>query len=286
MKSKPKSEQAFLYISMESYSKTKNNLDQTKIAEEVASTGKSREELSAKYEKTICGQLKRLNFNVLREFSHLGKTHRMIPSLGMMQTLLEAHTERQAITITPVIGLSTLEDIKKNGLEGTRDMALPFPGVELPKMADLSSAPLDIDFIAHDLYHSVVTNGSPDVLRKALIKAADVVLDLQKEEHSSDVKKFLEEFYERFIDMEYPVFRTRPTPSKNLFYEIVEFHAAAAIARLFPPDPYAKKILGEAKYTQEWSDRQQEIQNMPQYREILKKFTDKLHLLKIEKEFQ
>ena len=46
---------------------------------------------------------------------------RMIPSLSMKQNYLNVLNPKDAITITPKIGLSTLEEIEENGLISTRD---------------------------------------------------------------------------------------------------------------------------------------------------------------------
>ena len=78
----------------------------------------------------------------------------MIPSFGLQQVFLDVAFPH-AVRINPVIGASTPIDIRKGSLERYRDIALPFPGNELPKVADNFPAPSALDFMFHDRYHSV-----------------------------------------------------------------------------------------------------------------------------------
>ncbi len=255
MRKKPKSEQSFLYISQNAYSDAKAKLDEKRAEEEAHATGKPKEEFLADYEDTICSVITQLaHFNVLHQFSSSGALYRMIPSLGMMQALLEAHEKKTTIQITPVIGLSEREDIRANGLKSTREMALPFPGVKLPKKADLMSAPFAIDFIYHDFYHSVLANSVPEQWRKAFIQCSDRVLELMKEEKDEDMKKFLNEFYERIIDMEHPAFRDsdleRSLPDTDKFFIAVFDQELNAMRRLFPLNTY--QAITNADYQETW----------------------------------
>ncbi len=255
MKERPISEQSFLYISTDNYSKTKEKLDQKRADEESKATKTSKEELLPKYERTISEAIaKGAKFNVLHHFSHLDASYRMIASFSMMQRLLEAQRNKTTITITPVIGLSSVEDIRKNGLERTREMALPFPGIELPKTADLLSAPLDIDFVFHDFYHSMVVNAIPDEWRKKFIEVADTVKTLELKEKNPDIKKFLGEFFERMIDLEHPYFRSinvNPTMSENeKFSWSIVLQELVALTREHPLNIYqARTVKG---YQSNW----------------------------------
>lgn len=78
----------------------------------------------------------------------------MIPSFGLQQVFLDVAFPH-AVRINPVIGDSTPIDIRKGSAERYRDMALPFPGNELPKVADNYTAPSALDFMFHDRYHAV-----------------------------------------------------------------------------------------------------------------------------------
>ena len=81
-------------------------------------------------------------------------TREMIPSFGLQQVFLDTAFPH-AVRINPVIGDSTPNDIRKGSLERYRDIALPFPGHELPKVADNFAAPTAFDFLFHDRYHAV-----------------------------------------------------------------------------------------------------------------------------------
>jgi hypothetical protein len=98
----------------------------------------------------------------------------MIPSAGMMQSFLDVRFKDQAVKINPVLGLSTEEDIRNNGLTGTRDMGLHFPGTTLPEQADDLEA-IGYKFTYHDFYHALVASNAPPEHRKLFIKLADSI---------------------------------------------------------------------------------------------------------------
>jgi len=102
--------------------------------------------------RTITQEIKSLNvkFLALNE----DDKREIIPSFGLQQIFLEVAFPH-AVRINPVIGDSTPTDIRKGSLERYRDIALPFPGNELPKMADNFSAPSPLDFLFHDRYHAI-----------------------------------------------------------------------------------------------------------------------------------
>ncbi|HSX04226.1 MAG TPA: hypothetical protein VLG76_05805 [Rhabdochlamydiaceae bacterium] len=113
-----------------------------------------------------------------QEFFIFGKVQSedsiVLASIGMEQAFLNA-TQRVAgkvVTINPVIGLSSTEDIRKNGWESTRDMAFHFPGVDLPDEADDFYAPWNY-FTYHDFYHAVRTNTMGEKWRLKMMKMAD-----------------------------------------------------------------------------------------------------------------
>ena len=93
----------------------------------------------------------------------------MVPSISTRQALLDAAFEKEAHRINPVIGTSSVEDIREGGSRRYRDFALPFPGIPLPKKADDIAAPFIIDFQIHDYYH---------LLRVSLLANEDIDLYL------------------------------------------------------------------------------------------------------------
>lgn len=131
---------------------------------------------------------------------------RMIPSFGMMQTYLNTKFENP-VQITPVIGMSTFKEIEKNGRTLTRDMAIPYPGNDLPDTADLYSASLTYDFIYHDFYHAIVASSIPLEHGQAAIHFAGIVSPLKKEKCFEEIKDFIQEFYARIIDLEFGLYR-------------------------------------------------------------------------------
>lgn len=163
--------------------------------------------------------------NVFNYFNLNDNTYRMVPSFSMMQQFLNAVGKKNAVTITPVIGLSSIEDILYNGKNSTRDLALPFPGITLPKEADKHSAPASIDFINHDFYHAIVTSYIPPICREAFIAYAETILKIKTElekdlKESTDEERFvcsaLKELYERIVDMEHTLFRSH---KRNSIFE-------------------------------------------------------------------
>ena len=93
----------------------------------------------------------------------------MVPGISTRQALLDAAFEKEAHRINPVIGTSSVADIREGGSGRYRDFALPFPGIPLPKTADDNAAPFIIDFQIHDYYH---------LLRVSLLANEDIDLYL------------------------------------------------------------------------------------------------------------
>ena len=91
----------------------------------------------------------------------------MIPSITMIQTHVDSAFGEEAHRINPVIGSSTVDDIRLGGVNCYRDFAIPFPGVPLPKSTDGFPAPTITSFQRHDKYHlervSLLTNADKDL---------------------------------------------------------------------------------------------------------------------------
>jgi hypothetical protein len=131
---------------------------------------------------------------------------RMIPSVGMMQTFLNVRYKENAVEINPVIGLSSEDDIRQNGLDSKRDLAVCFPGVKLPEEADTFAAPW-YDFAYHDFYHAILASGIPARYRPLLIQVADIAQSILKTTKNPQDEALLEKIYQQFIDMEQTGFR-------------------------------------------------------------------------------
>lgn len=139
-------------------------------------------------------------------FSRLDETTRMMPSFSMMQEFLNAKFE-EPVQIVPTIGLSTFADIRKNGQTKTRDMALDFFKIDLPKIVDNFSAPQSYEVTYHDFYHSFIASFIPENHQQAFIILADLLNELRKNPDFNDVKPYLTAVRARFIDMEHPFYR-------------------------------------------------------------------------------
>lgn len=71
-----------------------------------------------------------VNPNLLKfEFAYLG----MAASAGMMQAMIKAAKKDKAVRINFVLGFSSQDDIRHNGVCDSRDMLLPFEGIIVPK---------------------------------------------------------------------------------------------------------------------------------------------------------
>jgi hypothetical protein len=99
---------------------------------------------------------------------------RLIPSLGLMQAYLNTKFGENAVVINPVMGVSSVKQIRVNGLEKSRDMAFVFPGVNLPAYADHYLAQGD-DFRVHDFYHAFAASAVPHEHRVLMVGLADVI---------------------------------------------------------------------------------------------------------------
>lgn len=128
---------------------------------------------------------------------------RMIPSVGMMQALLEAMHGASAVTLAPVIGVSSEKDIRKNGLEHTRDLALWLPDHPLPCEADGLAASQAFDFSYHDFYHAIIASGILPQHRIAIIYLADLLGQVGKRDKNPRMQAFFQTLQAHLIDMEY-----------------------------------------------------------------------------------
>jgi hypothetical protein len=128
-----------------------------------------------------------------------GRIMRLKLSLGIMNLAVDVkRVEGSYLYIRPVIGLSSREDIYSGQREGWRDMAIPFPGVEMPSEADGLPAPVeDGDFTDHDFYHAMVLAFVPR-------QQADLCLNIYKQLPGSHEQATQAEqnFANPFLDLE------------------------------------------------------------------------------------
>ncbi len=169
------------------------------------------------------------SINVFNRVEIEGRVFRMVPSFAMMQTFIDLFgSEDGALSIVPVIGASTLEEIAQNAFDDTRDMGLPFPGVDLPKTADSFTCSLSYDFFYHDFYHALIVSNIPSNHRKAFMESFSVFRQKADSEKDPELNAFYLEFAERVADLE--IFTYRPSYTKLLksqygeaFHEDIRF---------------------------------------------------------------
>ena len=140
-------------------------------------------------------------------FNALAGGYRMIPSLGMMQTILNVKYGLNAVKINPVLGVSTLSQLEK---EDARDMAVPYPGVFLPDAADHYAAPW-YEFSYHDFYHAILCSGFPKVYRQLMFAVASLAVNEINVKHlqsGTTTKRTYQAFRFAALDMETSNFRS------------------------------------------------------------------------------
>jgi len=190
MRSKPLSEQRFFYVP-DKYPPP-DPFTSNRIKDIVEGT------------RTISHEVQQnAGFNV---FGRFGGDKRMGPSASMMQTFLDLKFGKNSAKLNYVLGESSLEAIIKNGLLGTREMGLPFPGLPVPRRADDTLAP-DIDFPWHDFYHAYLVSTIPDNHRLAFCQVASLIDSLRSHPDFAPHATFLENWKERVIDMEFPSYQ-------------------------------------------------------------------------------
>lgn len=138
-------------------------------------------------EQTITQRIKSIgvNFLALRNDNDemMPNEREMIPSLGLQQVFLDVAFPN-AVRMNPVIGDSTVDDIRKGSLERYRDIALPFPGHELPKVADNFPAPAVFDFMYHDRYHAIRASRITPHETELYVAIGDNLNAIQKHYHA------------------------------------------------------------------------------------------------------
>jgi hypothetical protein len=127
------------------------------------------EKVSGKVEKSIShavlaqGQFNFLSFcngviSEKGESKERAHPYRMVPSISFADSLFSGFFGEKCIRPNPVLGSSSVNDIRKNGDEGSRDIGILFPGISLPNSADDFPVKPGFDFTLHDLYHLYIAS--------------------------------------------------------------------------------------------------------------------------------
>ncbi len=137
-------------------------------------------------------------FNI---FNHTGE-FRVFPSFRMMNIFLRVWGRDSAVTLNPVLDLSSERDISVNNVGGLRDLSLGFPSVPLPAFADGFKA-LGRSFQFHDFYHALIQSSLDYRLRLGINWMADIILSLN---HFRIKKEFKEAFAFQVSDMDFAMY--------------------------------------------------------------------------------
>ncbi|MGA8164909.1 MAG: hypothetical protein WB791_07800 [Waddliaceae bacterium] len=111
---------------------------------------------------------------------HGGGKFRMVPSFGIQQALLGS-AFAEPVMLNPVIGDSSVEDIRSGSKLRHRDIALPFLDCKLPEKADGFATPSPLDFMEHDFYHAIRASQVPSDESERFVDAGDRLMKIQQE---------------------------------------------------------------------------------------------------------
>jgi hypothetical protein len=172
--------------------------------------------------------------------------------MGMNQAFVNAirngERSESSVQLNIVAGLSSNEDIEKNGLIGTRDIAVHFPGVELPRHAHGKVA-FWIYFTKHDLFHAAGQKviGSYWTAQIANVWHGLPLLGTPEEQRTQEKIK------ETFNDMDVLALRHPTLPPEKAFWEhfMLSFSAPfmSKSARYAPLSPETEDAVLEQLFS-------------------------------------
>lgn len=204
--------------------------------------GEKPTELKKIFDSTISQRIKAVGVNVFNRLDLGGKEYRMIPSLGMMQSFLEAQYGNDAVQIKPRIYHSTARQVYETRLNNTCEMMLPTPDSQgnsrCPPRADGFPAPW-YDFPAHDFYHAILNSAVGPTYRKVGIIASDAIRAYAQTVPVKD-RKGLHQIAFQLVDMEYSAFhhfiKSKPNPEQLIWLIIadkINTHASQIIIQRY-----------------------------------------------------
>ena len=172
----------------------------------------------------------------------------MIPSITMIQAFIDSAFGTEAHRINPVIGASSVADVRSGGIGCFRDFALPFPDVLLPKIADYLPAPNTAVFQKHDVYHlkraSLLTNEDKDLY----IKIGDALQE-QKKRYESAISMLKEICQQRLDHIERVKDLIEKLPESKKKEAMIKFQKELyRISRVFAYLRRARKATGQLKF--------------------------------------
>lgn len=162
---------------------------------------------------TIWDQIEKVPFHI---FGYINNKA-ILPSFGMMQTYLNMRC-KYPVEMNSVMALSSLDDIRLNGLENKRDAGLHGEGIAMPKYADNFYAPWYL-FFKHDFYHAAIVSCIPPEHRRLFIYLSD---EVKAYVNAFAVEYYAAEFLSIYsaslIDMEYVIYSTHYFSLENAFW--------------------------------------------------------------------
>lgn len=170
------------------------------------------------FNQTITKTLMDIGYNIFGRFTNdEGQEKRMVASIGLIQTLCRIECPDSYSTALPVIGLSSTEDIRNNGLTNTRDIAVAFPGTSLPKTADLFTAKTEHSFSDHDGYHLWTSSAIPFKQKQQFIEIGDLI-KVYMMVHVLEQNLGLTTLCTSFYDMDFDFRHDRKKSNKSITY--------------------------------------------------------------------
>jgi len=204
---------------------------------------------------------------------------RIAASFGMMVLGLAAKTPEPCMP-NPVLGLSSLEDIRKGQEGGVRDLAIPFPGVTLPDEADTFPAD-DIGFTYHDFSHLSIVSHIPKTHRERFMAISRAL-----EQYGDSVERV-----EAFADLDFPVYRRRWVSRERKFWfsvfdGLVITHETAKLAPKEALEIIFKhagdELLGKLPHMRDYlMKKKSEVESMLGSEGIAAVFSEVLELIEI-----
>ena len=205
----------------------------------------------------------------------------MTSSITMIQTFINIFGA-EAHRINPVIGFSTVADLRQGSIHCYRDFAIPFPGIPLPKIADRCPAPTIATFQNHDVYHLLRVSGLNNSDKDLYIKIGDALQE-QQDRYASAIS-LLKEIYEKkkiYIGKVEEYIDRLPEPQKTA--SKVKFQQELnKLAKLLNYLKKARKATGQLKfgmYDLEFLSARRDFGAMPQESEFGSYLANILELL-------
>jgi hypothetical protein len=137
------------------------------------------EELDARAnDLRACETLQYLGFNPFNLYFEKGSYRRFMLSSRAVEEFYRIEFPDTAVRLNPVLGISSIKDIRENGLNGTRDVlmfyVIPagcFNTLKIIKEDTVDNVPcIEGDVKDHDLYHSWVSSAMPADIKELYIK--------------------------------------------------------------------------------------------------------------------